>query len=472
MGDTWRGLTLSYGGELRASLPETPLTPGLGGSVEVGGVVTGFSKNNGIDLYVSGSPDYVGGMRVGKTIGLGGRIAEKFELSLGNLDDFRGVSFEYAIHVGPIGLSLTVPEDMYSFNGWGVGGAIGSGLYIGYGPKITALSGDVVNEIRKVGDAFNLDKCFLAGTMIDMWPIEAGLKPNTNGFYHEAEVRQKVWQKPIEEVTANDWVLSFDNGGRLKPGRVKRTFENEAKIILDFHGVFVTPAHVYYCAGGAYEGKFVPLIDILRDDGVVQYQDGTLIRAATGCEVGSEDDKPFWAFLLYEDEHGMERIREKRQLRLGTRWMMPDGKHFSMREYMEGCGIELIESGELEGYIRFKNTGLTTVFAWTLSDTLPNPEDFVLRRSQTTLEAIYRASEWESVHPQMPAPVTTDSGPVQPLSVRQYDDMPRNNPIAFRNNSPSSELKLNRRARKAEAARQRKIKRAGQKREKAMGTLQ
>lgn len=320
-------------------------------------------------------------------------------------------------------------------------------------------------------DYFDIEKCFLAGTMIDMWPVEADLKMGADGLYDEEEVRAKVCQKPIEEVAAKDWVLSFDQDGNLKPGRVKRTFENEAKIILDFHGTFVTPAHVYYCAGGTYEGKFVPLIDILRDDGVVQHADGSLIRASTGCEVGSEDDKPFWAFLLYEDLNGMECVREKRQLRLGTRWMMPNGRHFSIREYMEGCGIELVESGEFEGYVRFKKTGLTTVFAWTLSDTLPYPEDFVLRRSQTTLEEIYRASEWESVHPQMPAPVTMDSGPVQPLSVQQFDNMPRNNPIGFQNNSPSSELKLNRKARKAEAARQRKIKKNRQKADRAMGTL-
>jgi hypothetical protein len=159
------------------------------------------------------------------------------------------------------------------------------------------------------------------------------------------------------------------------------------------------------------------------------------LRASTGCKVGSEDDKPFWAFLLYEDENGMERVREKRQLRLGTRWMMPNGRHFSMREYMEGCGVELVESGVLEGYVRFKETGLTTVFAWTLSDTLPNPEDFVLRQSQTMLEDIFRASAWESVHPQMSAPAAMDSGPVQPFSVQQFDNMPLNNPNGFQNKS-------------------------------------
>ncbi len=64
-----------------------------------------------------------------------------------------------------------------------------------------------------------------------------------------------------------------------------------------------------------------------------------------------------------------------------------------------------------------------------------------------------------------------DSGPVQPLSVQQFDDMPRNNPIGLQNNSASSELKLNRKARKAETARQRRITKAQQNADKALGTL-
>ena len=109
--------------------------------------------------------------------------------------------------------------------------------------------------------------------------------------------------------------------------------------MLDFHGTFVTPGHVYWCAGGSFEGRFAPLIDILRDDGVIQHQDGTLIRAATGCAVGSPDDAQFRAFLTREDPDG-DRIIDKRQLRIGTRWMLPDGRHVSMREYMAGIGVE------------------------------------------------------------------------------------------------------------------------------------
>lgn len=262
--------------------------------------------------------------------------------------------------------------------------------------------------------------------------------------------------KPIEEITAGDWVLSHDKNGKSVPGRVTRTFTNEAKIILDFHGTFVTPGHVYYCAGGKYEGCFVPLIDILRDDGVIQHEDGTLIRATTGCEVGSKDDTPFWAYTAYEDADGNECVKDSKLLRLGTRWMLPNGHHFTMREFMEGNRIELLDDGR----VRFKDTGLETLFMWTFSDTPPNPEDFVLSRSQTSLENIYEAGQWETMQPTMPMPLRRDSGPVQPASEYQFDAMPRNTPMAFENESLSSGLashrpKMNRKQRKAQEAKMR-----------------
>lgn len=285
--------------------------------------------------------------------------------------------------------------------------------------------------------------CFLAGTEITMWD---GSK------------------KPIEEITPNDWVLSHDKVGNPKPGRVVRTFTNQAKIILDFHGTFVTPGHVYFCAGGKYEGRFAPLIDILRDDGVVQHEDGTLIRAATGCAVGSDDDKEFWAFTAYEDKDGTERIRDKKKLRLGTRWMLPNGHHFTMREYMAGVGMELLD----DGYVQFKQTGLKVPFIWTFSANLPNPEDFVLARSQTTLEDIYRADQWEAMPPTMPVPLMRDSGPVMPMSERQLDAAPRNMPMAFENQTASSELtsnrpRMNRKQRMAHEAKQRSAEKARRK---------
>ena len=231
-------------------------------------------------------------------------------------------------------------------------------------------------------------QCFVAGTPISMWD---GTK------------------KPIERVHIDDWVVGYDGHGNLKPGRVKRTFKNSVKIILDFHGTFVTPGHVYFCAGGKYKGQHVPLLDILLDDGVVQQEDGTLIRATTGCELGSENDTEIWAFLIRPDKDGTAKIRDKRLLRLGTRSMLSDGSHFSVREYMHSIGIELIADGEHAGYVRHKS-GRISVFEWTLSERLPKAEDFILQRSQTSLEDIYRAGQWEDVLPEMPAPLLLKIG--------------------------------------------------------------
>jgi hypothetical protein len=291
--------------------------------------------------------------------------------------------------------------------------------------------------------------CFIAGTMIDMWPLDPTIQPDANGLYDKAEVLAKVWQKPIEEISPADWVVSFDKAGNLQPGKVSRTFNNEAKIILNFFGTGVTPGHVYYRPDSKKRHKFEPLIDILRDDGVVQKGDGSLIRAATNCEVGSEDDRELWAFTVYEDKDGNECIRDKKKLRLGTRWMLPNGNHFSMCEYMQGIGLELLPNG----YVRWKQTGLITPFVWTLSDTLPNPEDFVLAQSGTTLEDIYKAAEWEAMHPDMPPPMLRDSGPVQPLSQAGLTLMPRNTPLAMREGGFTG--MFNRKQRKAAEAEKR-----------------
>jgi hypothetical protein len=71
---------------------------------------------------------------------------------------------------------------------------------------------------------------------------------------------------------------------------------------------------------------------------------------------------------------------------------------------------------------------------------LPNPEDFVLARSQASLEDIYEAGQREAMQPSMPVPLRCDSGPVAPMSEHQLDAMPRNMPMAFENETPSSGL--------------------------------
>jgi len=97
--------------------------------------------------------------------------------------------------------------------------------------------------------------------------------------------------KPIAAVRPGDMVLSHDKRGKLLPRRVTRTFVNDVAHVLDFHGTGVTPGHAFLCGAGRFQGRHVPLLDILRDDGAVVRQDGSLMRAATGCAVGSDGDR-------------------------------------------------------------------------------------------------------------------------------------------------------------------------------------
>ncbi len=97
--------------------------------------------------------------------------------------------------------------------------------------------------------------------------------------------------KPIAAIRPGDTVLSPDKTGTLVPARVTRTFVNDVAHVLDFHGTGVTPGHAFLCGAGRFQGRHVPLLDILRDDGAVVRQDGSLMRASTGCAVGSDGDR-------------------------------------------------------------------------------------------------------------------------------------------------------------------------------------
>ena len=90
-----------------------------------------------------------------------------------------------------------------------------------------------------------------------------------------------------------------------------------------------------------------------------------------------------------------------------------------MCEYMDGIGCELIKDGPLAGYVRLEKANITTMFVWTLSDRLPNPEDVILTRSQTMLEDIYHANEWQSQRLSLPASMVMDVGLVQTIAKPQ-----------------------------------------------------
>lgn len=51
-----------------------------------------------------------------------------------------------------------------------------------------------------------------------------------NGRDDEALLRGRVWRKPIEGIEPDDFVVSFDAAGNLRPGKVTRTFRGVEKI--------------------------------------------------------------------------------------------------------------------------------------------------------------------------------------------------------------------------------------------------
>ncbi|MEO9516492.1 MAG: hypothetical protein ABJH45_09365 [Paracoccaceae bacterium] len=275
--------------------------------------------------------------------------------------------------------------------------------------------------------------CFGPEVPIDMWPLDLTLKPRPDGIYDQDEVRAKIWQKPIETVSVGDLVVSFDDGGNLVPGYVPRTMTNEVKILLNFFGTRVTPGHVYYRADSNKAYKFETLIDVLRDDGVIQHQDGSMIRAATNVPVGDVRDGFVQAVTGPRNPDGNITTLSEGRIRLGTRFIVDGNRTYTVADLIEAGGGTV---GEDE-LIRVEG-GAAMPFHWEFSDTLPLPEDFVLECSGTTLEDIYKAAEWEDQAPRMPAPVVLDGGPVQPSSDDELKVMPRNEPLDLNSSGQGS----------------------------------
>lgn len=228
--------------------------------------------------------------------------------------------------------------------------------------------------------------------------------------------------KPIETVTAGDVVLSYDRGGRLVPGRVARTFVNEARQVLDVFGLMVTPGHVTLCGDGSFAGRHVPVIDIPRSDGALVMQDGSLVRAATGCPVGSEGDRWVTAVVGHARKGGLVEVVEAGRIRLGTRVITAEKLDVSVLGLIRAAGGAvgedgLIRAGGADG------DGEPMPFRWSFTAALPKPEDYVLARSATTLADIHTAGEWEGVVPNMAAPApgsATAEAPVNvPLALRE-----------------------------------------------------
>ncbi|MEP5758398.1 MAG: hypothetical protein ABJ327_03605 [Litoreibacter sp.] len=249
--------------------------------------------------------------------------------------------------------------------------------------------------------------CFKSDTAIQMWPLDLSIRPGVDGRYDEAFVLSKVWEKPISEIAVGDLVVSYDAEGFIKPGPVTRTMLNSATHILDFWGTGVTPGHAYYCADGKFESQHVPLMDILRTDGAVKRADGTLIRAATNAEVGSMGDMMIHAAATMQKPDGTWTPMREGKLRFGTRIILPDGRDMSFMEMAQSEGWKVTDDGYMVASLNGEDGALheqTFVFPYAHGEELPKPEEYILARSEVTLEAIYAAGEWEQIGTRMAAP--------------------------------------------------------------------
>lgn len=189
----------------------------------------------------------------------------------------------------------------------------------------------------------------------------------------------------IESIRPGDLVTAYDRDGNLRPARVTAVHVNQVAHILDVHGLMVTPGHHTLCGDGPYADQHVPIIDILRTDGALVREDGSKVRAATGCDLRSTDDQFVWAITGDARPDGTTKLRAKGRIRLGTRVITPEGLDISVRELIAGAGGTVTSSGLI---VRGEG-GPQMPFLWTFGDHLPKPEDYVLQRSGLSLMDLY-----------------------------------------------------------------------------------
>ena len=276
--------------------------------------------------------------------------------------------------------------------------------------------------------------CFLEDSTVQMWPLDPSIKPRPDGSYDEQLVLSKVWYKRQDQMKAGDLVVSPDKLGRLQPGRVTRTMTNTATHILDFWGTGVTPGHAYNCADGPLKGGFAPLMDILRMDGALMRSDGTMFRSTTNCDVGTMGDMMIHAAATMQKPGGSWTEPKPGKLRFGTRITLPDGRDASLMELAHEEGWKVTDEGYMIGMMKGEDGKVEERvfhFPYRYGAELPEPEDYILKRSAVTLEDIYLANEWEQIGTRMPAPDSL-SGFNPNSNMKQAEPRP-NIPPAFAN---------------------------------------
>ncbi|RED44694.1 hypothetical protein [Aestuariispira insulae] len=214
------------------------------------------------------------------------------------------------------------------------------------------------------GSELPLKRCFAAGTMISL----------ADGSY-----------KPIEEIRIGDEVLAFDqdhqdSNSPLVARKVTKLFVSHDKLVINFHGVKVTPDHVTLCGEGPQEGRFMPLIDIIRSDGTVVLQNGTSVRAATNFPVGSIEDRLVQVNYLTDP---VKRTFHYGKIRAGTLLLRNDGSTVSVLDCIRAQGKELRLDGLLQD--QAEQTPPEPLM-W--AGDLPKPEDYILQLSNLTRDEL------------------------------------------------------------------------------------
>lgn len=427
------GILDPNGGRTEIAGYEFDVVPGL--SFRLGNIID-FGPD--VDLDIQFNKDLsLAGFELGASVGLAHTSAS---VSVKVSDIYRGAYPQTHITIQPDGSYMRTTFGFYT-EAPGVGARV---EYYPPGAEEAAFEGvvDVLESVAaEIAAGFRTlanPECFLAGTAISIWRDEVSAGKNHDKQVDEAtDLKNSLW-KPIEHIEVGDTVVSYDQEGRLAPGRVVRTMRRRVTQILDFWGTGMTPGHAVLCAEGIFCGQHVPIIDILRTDGAIYRADGTKIRAATGCVVGSDGDQFVYALVASSPGSTMDRNEGIRKIRLGTRIILNEHTDISLMDIVNSHGGKVTP----EGYVWIPGANDRDIIEWTLGETLPNPEDYILKRSNTTLADIYAASEWEQIKPRVPWPqnaykLPADSGhaernmkavqPNIPPAFSKHPDSPINN---------------------------------------------
>jgi hypothetical protein len=153
--------------------------------------------------------------------------------------------------------------------------------------------------------------------------------------------------------------------------------------------------------------------------------DGTLIRAATGCEVGSAGDRMVQTIIGDRQADGLTRVTASGLIRFGSRFILENGQDVSLMDLVAANGGRLTE----DGLIGTNDSAEKLPFRWAFTAQLPRPEEYILQRSDVTLAEIYAADEWESIGTNLSAPIegfglSASQSPPQPNIPKAFRDHP------------------------------------------------